>query len=526
MELVEKGEGMKKRKKDTLKQKRDVLNYSPILKHMIYFCIISIFIVAVGGLLIAFQRMEKDTKLAHKNVQAQISNRVTDSLNLLESLAVQPEYYDPSIEPLKKVAKLDRITEKYGYMMVCFVDSDINVYTIGEEPASLASREYMQQLYSTGEAQVTDSFAAGADGVTLNYTVAVPLKQGNKITGSLFCAIYFDDVVQILKDTADNSDAQAVLIGSKGQIMSSTNGLQYGEPYMDYVRESKNIGITTDKLETKLLAKEQGSYWSVRNGNIYCTMYSNVKNTDWDLLTTIDFWSVYQTVIPGFLMAGGLIILLSAVILYITKRFLNKQKRVIDMLLQSIQELQEKIYQDERPDDVDFKEIIQLTSNGLTDGLTGVVTRTVFLKQAKAQFDKVEEGKIVAMCFVDLDNLKKLNDNYGHGMGDSALKSVGYTLREFEKKYDGVVGRYGGDEFVLLLTDIDDEEELKSVLDALVMKLHSDIGTAGESLPIQCSIGVAIRQPGIDLEQMMSNADEALYFVKQNGKGSYKIYQD
>ena len=68
--------------------------------------------------------------------------------------------------------------------------------------------------------------------------------------------------------------------------------------------------------------------------------------------------------------------------------------------------------------------------------------------------------------------------------------------------------------------------ELRSVLESLVLRLHSDIGTKGESLPIQCSVGVAVRQQGSSLEQMIANADEALYFVKQNGKGYYKIYQD
>lgn len=505
---------------------RSILTYSPIVKFIMAFCIMTMFVVAAGGFVISIQRMKKDAMTAHAGIQAQVSNRVEESLKLLESLAVQPDYYDPSVPPLEKVAKLDRITEKYGYMMICFVDSDINVYTIGEEPASLASRDYMQQLFSTGRYQVTDSFAAGADGMTLNYTVAYPLKKGDEITGCLFCSIYFDDVVGILRDAAAGTDATAVLIGSKGQVMSSSGGLQYGEPYMDYVRRVKNFGTTPDELETELLAKRPGSYWSVADGNFYCTTYTNVDHTNWDLLTTIDFWSVYEDIIPGFAMIVILMAVLCAIILIMTQHFIKEQNRIIDMLVQSIQELEEKIYQDERPDNMDFKEIIRLTSNGLSDGLTGVVTRSVFLKQAEAQLKKTPEGKVAALCFVDLDNLKKLNDSYGHNTGDAALKSIGYILREYEKKYDGVVGRYGGDEFVLLLTDVDDEAELKSVLDALALQLHSDIGTGGTALPIQCSIGVSVRKPGSSLEQMIANADEALYFVKQNGKGYYKIYQD
>ena len=118
--------------------------------------------------------------------------------------------------------------------MICYVDDDILVYSDGDEPASLASRDYMQRLFSTGRKQVTDSFAAGADGVTLNYTVAVPLKDKNdNITGCLFCAIYFDEIVEILKDSSGTNNAETTLLGSQGQIMSSTEDLPYGDSIMD-----------------------------------------------------------------------------------------------------------------------------------------------------------------------------------------------------------------------------------------------------------------------------------------------------
>ena len=131
-----------------------------------------------------------------------------------------------------------------------------------------------------------------------------------------------------------------------------------------------------------------------------------------------------------------------------------------------------------------------------------------------------------ALLFIDMDNLKYINDTCGHDGGDIALKSVGYILREYEKKYDGVVGRYGGDEFVLLLTALDDQKELRAVLDGLILRLQSRIQSGGQNIPVQCSIGVSIYQPGMKLEQMISDADEALYYVKQNGKGYYHIHKN
>ena len=106
--------------------------------------------------------------------------------------------------------KLDSINTQFGYMFICYVDEDdIQVYIWGRTVKSVA-REHMQKLYATKQPIVTDSFVAGADGVTLNYTVAVPLLQDGVMTGSLFCSIYFDDTVELLKKAASANQSEAV----------------------------------------------------------------------------------------------------------------------------------------------------------------------------------------------------------------------------------------------------------------------------------------------------------------------------
>ena len=225
-------------------------------------------------------------------------------------------------------------------------------------------------------------------------------------------------------------------------------------------------------------------------------------------------------------MVFGLTTLVCIGLMWFVRRYIASQMQVVDTLVHSVEELEKRIYQDERPEEVDFKEVLRLTSNGLSDSLTGGVTRSVFLNQASSRLKKADPQKLKALCFVDMDNLKYINDSCGHAGGDIGLKSIGYTLREYEKKYDGVVGRYGGDEFVLLMTSLDDEKELLNVLDELVLRLQTHIQSGGQSIPVQCSIGVSIYQPGAELKQMIADADEALYYVKQNGKGYYHIHQN
>lgn len=503
------------------------ISFWPVLRYSIIFCLLILLIMLLGGAILSVTRMKSDAQASMDSVHAQISQRVNESLTLLESLASLREYYDPEVPPIEKVKKLDQISPYFGYLMICYVDEDINVYSDGAEPASLASRDYMQRLFSTGQRQVTDSFAAGADGVTLNYTVAVPLfDQEDNITGALFCAIYFDEMVKILEQSSGINQTDAVLIGTKGQIMSSTNGLAYGGSMVNELQDSFLIGITADGLVKQLLDAVPGHYWSFKNGELSYTLYQRVENTNWDILCSVNFFTVFSGVLPSLLVVMGLTLVVCIGLMLFMRRYIRSQMQVVDLLVHSVEELEKKIYQDERPEDVDFNEIIRLTSNGLSDCLTGVVTRSVFLNQAASYLKKSDPELVTALCFIDMDNLKHINDTYGHNGGDVALKSIGYILREYEKKYDGAVGRYGGDEFVLLLQNLDDKEELLSVMDELVLRLHTEIGSAGQHIPIQCSVGVAVYQPGDSLERLISNADEALYFVKQNGKGYYKLYNN
>lgn len=503
------------------------ISFTPIMKYSAVFCLLTLAITLLGGGFLSVSQMKSDAKISLTGVHARISQRISETVNLLESLASLPEFYDPEIPPIDKVKKLDQMSGYFGYLMICYVDADITVYSDGSEPATLASRDYMQRLFSTGQIQVTDSFAAGADGVTLNYTVAVPLfDDSNRISGCLFSAIYFDEMVNILKDSAGVNGSEATLLGSEGQVMSSTAGLPYGDSFMDVLESSALFGTTANKLEEQLLAAIPGGYWSVREGSLYYTVYQRVENTNWDILCSINLWKSFYEILPSLLLVAVLTVLICAGLMFVVKRYISSQMKVVDLLVHSVEELEKKIYLDERPENLDFNEIIRLTSNGLSDSLTGVVTRSVFFNQAAAQLKKADAGLVSALCFVDLDNLKYINDTLGHNGGDVALKSVGYILREYEKKYDGVVGRYGGDEFVLLLIGLDDEAELHSVLDGLVLRLHSEIGSGGQRIPIQCSMGVALCRPDSELEQLIADADEALYFVKQNGKGYYKIHQN
>ena len=203
---------------------------------------------AVMGAVLAVRDMRDQADVSLTNAKARIESSVAESFKLLESLAEQPTLYDRSVPVMDKVTMLDQVNEHFGYFLLCYVDDEMNVWDVTGS-ASLASRDFMQKCYSTGQSLVTDSFAAGADGVTL-----APLFDGGEMTGSLFVSLYFDDMVRILAESAVGPDVGSVLIGSRGQTMSATSGFVYDDMFLDPLRSSIAFGMTADVVERELMA--------------------------------------------------------------------------------------------------------------------------------------------------------------------------------------------------------------------------------------------------------------------------------
>lgn len=159
----------------------------------------------------------------------------------------------------------------------------------------------------------------------------------------------------------------------------------------------------------------------------------------------------------------------------------------------------------------------QEDSEGL-DFLTGLPMRNRGEKLA-AQFIQQDNGYLV---FLDMDNLKKMNDLYGHKAGDRALKLLGSLLMEYAQH--SVVCRLGGDEFLMFVSGVSKDEIVK-IVTGIQEKFEQNKEKDAEIRCASVSVGICEVIKGDPFEECYSKADKALYHVKQNGKGSYFFYQ-
>jgi len=164
----------------------------------------------------------------------------------------------------------------------------------------------------------------------------------------------------------------------------------------------------------------------------------------------------------------------------------------------------------------------KMTRLALFDQLTGLPNRTMFFERLTLVIKQAHRTKfLAAVLFIDLDGFKTINDTLGHDAGDLLLKEVGNRLTSCLRESD-TAARMGGDEFVIILTNISTAKDASIIAAKLIEKLSQPVTLKGESCSVSASIGIAIfPNDGNDTEALVKKADEAMYRAKSNGKSQF-----
>jgi diguanylate cyclase (GGDEF)-like protein/PAS domain S-box-containing protein len=153
-----------------------------------------------------------------------------------------------------------------------------------------------------------------------------------------------------------------------------------------------------------------------------------------------------------------------------------------------------------------------------TDGLTGVLNRRRFLELAQAELERSRRyGHPLTLALLDADHFKQLNDRHGHIVGDDALRHICRVARGSLRRVD-LLGRYGGEEFVILLPETD-EPAAGHVLERVCRAIEAEpVSALGRPVPLTVSIGCATSKAGESLDTLLHRADTALYDAKRGGR--------
>ena len=158
------------------------------------------------------------------------------------------------------------------------------------------------------------------------------------------------------------------------------------------------------------------------------------------------------------------------------------------------------------------------------DGLTGLYNRRSFIEIAEQEVQRTERyHRSISLVLIDIDNFKTINDTCGHQAGDAVIQDIADVMRHNFREID-LCGRYGGEEFIALLPETPMAEaeiiaeRVRSAIDQSVVK------TEGGEITCSASFGIAQAQAGMQLEQLIGQADKALYQAKEGGKNRIEVF--
>jgi diguanylate cyclase (GGDEF)-like protein len=160
------------------------------------------------------------------------------------------------------------------------------------------------------------------------------------------------------------------------------------------------------------------------------------------------------------------------------------------------------------------------------DSLTGLANRTAFHDQLEKRLGTRAPQAQVALLYLDLDGFKAVNDTMGHPAGDIVLVAVAERLRQCAAAFErSLLSRFGGDEFVIVISDPASRSESCALAERIVTALSRGFDVEDQRVLIGVSIGISEASEGVSVDELLARADLALYAAKANGRGSYRYFE-
>ncbi|HEX5830762.1 MAG TPA: EAL domain-containing protein, partial [Gemmatimonadaceae bacterium] len=166
----------------------------------------------------------------------------------------------------------------------------------------------------------------------------------------------------------------------------------------------------------------------------------------------------------------------------------------------------------------------QLAHRAFHDPLTDLSNRLLFHERVTAALGRMRPGEPrVAVLFLDLDDFKLVNDSLGHAAGDRLLQAAAVRLLNATRGCDAVA-RLGGDEFAILLEGVREEREVVIVAERVARAMRAPFPLEGREVHVGTSIGIALAEPERSTDELLRDADLAMYLAKSGGKGRYALF--
>lgn len=545
------------------------------LKHSILGLLLLFTLIPLGifGIFSIYETNRKIDELTEQNVRAisenqvmNIKNFTQDRNNEMDMIASYQLTQNAILYSLREnesplarnyVDNLLKERKKYSIFVasISVVNRNFHVVSSSEEyePGTVSAMKDVDPKYQTGEFIIGDVYERITDDGRKNVVPAYTgVYYNNELIGYVMEELdtaYFDDL-RLNMDTL--ADGTFYLLDGNGAIITAGD-TKNKRSLKTFVSKSSDRNDFQKKWDAIDHEKNPSGYVRYRyHRQDYITYYSDVENTCWGIRVTENLSAQKQTgrtyVVLIALGLSALIIGVCCTQYFMTKKIFAPITHILQVFAQiresedyslrvhiqekhetgelaaGINELLDYVEQADRKEKERQQKLLQMAEN---DPLTGIKNKKAIEKEMLSMVQRaVESHEQITFGFVDIDDFRDYNTNYGHQEGDAVIQFVAQTLKE---NIHGAVGRIGGDEFAFCYAGELEPERIRHNADKIleILRTQHVNEQTGEVLPVPCSIGIVMSQGDtLDYTQLIRKADLAMYQAKENGKNTFVLNVD
>lgn len=462
-----------------------------------YIYAITIFIITlVIGISIFFNVVQSSIEKNSREIL--ITNVTQQSEHLNTILNINYSYLNVLAQELSKsedlfsennISLIKAFMENTDLNRTAIIDSDGNALYDNNVVKNVAHRRYFKESMQ-GKQSLSDPLESSVDQQT-RVILSVPIYKNNQVVGVVGGSYNVTKLGNMLFDDLFDGQGKSFIVDQDGNLI--TRDKKYEKKHN--IKTIDNLFDICDEKEVKTDFNQQESdliqIQTKKNKSLYLA-YSPLKINDWMICYIVPvhvaqesytFIKHYETLLATFL---GLIVL--SLMIYLAHSNSRENKYLIHL-----------------------SEIDPLTS--------------VFNKETTQKLidQKLKNHEHFCFLILDVDDFKSVNDNYGHAVGDKVLKNLSDLFKNHFRQTD-IVGRIGGDEFIIL---IEDEHIAESRIQSLLKKVNALKIEELQDFKLSISVGMAFAPSnGTTFMELYRHADHALYQTKRTGKNNYKIYKN
>ena len=482
-----------------------------VKKHIKYLLIILTLLDIIFSSVYVYKRMNAKLWSDNKFINFAVVRELKEYQKLLEALTIDHEKN-----------QTDKTTERVRAWTGIYKDK-FHIIDIGILDGQNNNKEifYNDFLY-VGKITLGNSRNWGITEVSWNadsnrYVYAMWNKLGEKQGQEemLYFVLPFENIQNILRAYYQEDESYSLIIQENRKIVAHS----YKDEYLNSNAKKhgeKIIGYSQDEFEKRYNNGEIIPFlsYSKAKGVFYWNVYSWIENTNWLLLSRVNLNNYLLALLMLFALKISIFVWITKKIMKLLNKKIYKNTCCVDSMLIKSNKI---ICNNDSQENID--KLLKYSVGGMIDKQTGALRRDIFLSKVQ---EKIVNTKTQSyLFFIDMDNLKLINDSLGHNYGDLIINLFYKKIRNFFHKQDVLIGRFGGDEFLLYLHDLPKAELL-----VLLQDINANLRGRRKGIVYSASIGIAIYpEHSRDLKELLSLADQALYKAKEDGKGTYSIYK-